>query len=107
MTRPSFLGVLVTDEPAPTPIPPDDLSRELTVARPDVDESLPHIGLVGDTYTILVGGKDTNGAYTLIDMHVPAGGGPPPHRHDFEEMFAVLEGSVEVTFRGTTLTARA
>lgn len=97
----------MTDVPTPSPIPPDDPSRSLTVARPDVDPSLPHIGLVGDTYTILVSGGDTNGAYTLIDMHVPPGGGPPPHRHDFEEMFTVLEGQVEVTFRGETLTARA
>jgi quercetin dioxygenase-like cupin family protein len=94
--------------PDPTaPIPPDDLSRDLTVARPDHDQSLPHIGLVGDTYTILVTGKDTDGKYTLIDMHVPPGGGPPPHRHDFEEMFTVLEGQVEVTFRGQTVVARA
>ena len=91
----------------PTPVPPDDLSRELTVARPDHDQSLPHIGLVGDTYTILVTGEDTAGKYTLIDMHVPPGGGPPPHRHDFEEMFTVLDGEVQVTFRGQTLTARA
>ena len=40
----------------PTPVPPDDLSRGLTIARPDEDQSLPHIGLVGDTYTILVAG---------------------------------------------------
>ena len=52
--------------------------RELTVARPDQDQSLPHIGLVGDTYTILVTGADTAGKYTLIHMHVPPGGGPPP-----------------------------
>jgi len=91
----------------PTPVPPDDLSRELTVARPDRDQSLPHIGLVGDTYTILVAGEDTAGKYTLIDMHVPPGGGPPPHRHDFEEMFTVLDGEVQVTFRGQTLIARA
>ena len=58
----------------PAPIPPDDPSRELTVARPDEDQSLPHIGLVGDTYTILVTGDDTAGRYTLIDMHVPPGG---------------------------------
>ncbi|MCU1645249.1 MAG: hypothetical protein JWN03_5524 [Nocardia sp.] len=98
------------DDPTPdsfAAVPPDDLSRDLTVARPDQDQSLPHIGLVGDTYTILVGGDDTDGKYTLIDMHVPPGGGPPPHRHDFEEMFSVLEGEVEVTFRGQTLTARA
>src|ERR1022692_1270909 len=91
----------------PTPVPPDDLSRKLTVARPDHDQSLPHVGLVGDTYTILVTGEDTAGKYTLIDMHVPPGGGPPPHRHDFEEMFTVLDGEVQVTFRGETLVARA
>jgi quercetin dioxygenase-like cupin family protein len=91
----------------PAPVPPDDLSRKLTVARPDHDQSLPHIGLVGDTYTILVTGEETAGRYTLIDMHVPPGGGPPPHRHDFEEMFTVLDGEVQVTFRGETLVARA
>lgn len=96
----------MTDDPTTTSIPPDDPSRNLTVARPDQDQALPHLGLVGDTYTILVSGSDTNGTYTLIDMHVPPGGGPPPHRHDFEEMFTVLEGQVEVTFRGDTLTAR-
>jgi quercetin dioxygenase-like cupin family protein len=93
--------------PAPTTIPPDDPTRRLTVARPDEDQGLPHVGLVGDTYTILVGGTDTNGTYTLIDMHVPPGGGPPPHRHDFEEMFSVREGEIEVTFRGETLAAHA
>ena len=91
----------------PAPVPPDDRSRKLTIARPDHDQSLPHIGLVGDTYTILVTGQDTAGKYTLIDMHVPPGGGPPPHRHDFEEMFTVLEGEVLVTFRGQQLVARA
>lgn len=89
------------------PIPDDDLTRRLKVAKPNEDQSLPHIGLVGDTYTILVTGEDTAGHYTLIDMHVPPGGGPPPHRHDFEEMFSVLEGEVSVTFRGETMTAKA
>lgn len=66
----------MTEVPTPSSIPPDDPSRSLTVARPDVDQPLPHLGLVGDTYTILVSGSDTNGTYTLIDMHVPPGGGP-------------------------------
>jgi len=89
------------------PIPADDASRELTHVSPDSDQSLPHIGVVGDTYTILVSGDDTAGRYTLIDMHVPPGGGPPPHRHDFEEMFTVLDGEIELTFRGVTAVARA
>jgi quercetin dioxygenase-like cupin family protein len=98
---------MTDDATSSATIPLDDLSRRLTVARPDSDQSLPHLGLVGDTYTILIAGSDTNGAYTLIDMHVPAGGGPPLHRHDFEEMFTVLDGEIEASFRGQTLTVRA
>ena len=89
----------VTAQPV-TPLPSDNLRRTLKVSRPDTDESLPHIGLVGDTYTILLSGADTDGRYCLIDMHIPPGGGPPPHRHDFEESFTVLEGEIEATFRG-------
>ena len=87
-------------------IPLDDLTRSLVVARPD-DVARPHIGLVGDTYTILLSGKDTAGRYCLIDMHIPPGGGPPPHRHEFEESFTLLEGEMEATFRGEKKTVRA
>lgn len=88
-------------------IPPDDVQRELVVVNADENQGLPHIGLVGDTYTILLSGKDTNGKYCLIDMHVPPGGGPPAHRHDFEETFTILEGEVEFTFRGEKQIVRA
>jgi uncharacterized cupin superfamily protein len=54
-----------------------------------------------------VSGTDTAGRYCLIDMIVPDGGGPPPHRHDFEEMFTLLEGELEFTFRGEKKTVRA
>jgi quercetin dioxygenase-like cupin family protein len=87
---------------APT-IPPDDPKRSLTLAQPD---NLPHIGLVGDTYTITVTGEETNGRFCLIDMHIPPGGGPPPHRHDFEETF-MLEGEMDATFRGKKSIVRA
>lgn len=88
-------------------IPPDDPQRQLTLAQPDQDQSLPHLGVVGDTYTILLNGDDTNGRFCLIDMHIPPGGGPPPHRHDFEETFILLEGELEATFRGKKLVVRA
>ena len=87
-------------------VPADDLGRSLTLAQAD-SPKLPHVGVVGDTYTILLTGKDTAGRYCLIGMHVPPGGGPPPHRHDFEESFTVLGGEIEATFRGKTSTVRA
>src|SRR6202040_2745236 len=81
-------------------IPPDNLQRNLALARPNEDPNLPHIGLAGDTYMILLTGEDTAGRYCLIDMLIPPGGGPPPHRHDFEESFTLLKGEIEATFRG-------
>ena len=87
-------------------IPPDDLTRRLILATAD-DQNRPHMGLVGDTYTILLSGKDTAERFCLIDMHIPPGGGPPPHRHDFEETFIVLDGEMEATFRGTKSTVKA
>jgi quercetin dioxygenase-like cupin family protein len=90
-----------------TSLPPDDPKRALALAQPETDQKLPHIGLVGDTYTITVTGEDTAGCFCVIDMHVPPGGGPPPHRHDFEETFILLEGAMEATFRGEKLTVRA
>lgn len=96
-----------TENAAPAPVPPDDLQRTLALARPNEDQGLPHIGVVGDTYTLLLTGKNTAGRYCLIDMHIPTGGGPPPHRHDFEESFTILEGEIEVTFRGETSIVRA
>ena len=90
-----------------TGLPPDDTQRMLRVSQPDTDSRLQHLGIVGDTYTTLVTGDDTDGRFCLIDMHIPPGGGPPPHRHDFEETFIVLNGQLELTFRGNKLRADA
>lgn len=91
-----------TDRTASLPgsaIPDDDPDRRLSVVSPD-DPGMRHLSVAGGTYTVLLAGADTGGRYCLIDMHVPPGGGPPPHRHDFEEMFTILDGEVELMFRG-------
>lgn len=82
----------------PGGVPADDLTRALAIARPD-DPDLLHLAVVGDTYTVLISGDQTNGRYAMIDMLIPPGGGPPPHRHDFEECFRVIEGALEVRIR--------
>ena len=60
-----------TSRQSTSPIPPDDPQRNLTLAQPHTDQSLPHIGVVGDTYTITVSGDETNGRFCVIDMHIP------------------------------------
>jgi NADPH:quinone reductase-like Zn-dependent oxidoreductase/quercetin dioxygenase-like cupin family protein len=98
-------GGKVTVAVAPV-IPADDPARSLTVANHD-DPATTFVSLVGNTYAMLITGEQTNGRHCLIDMRVPDGGGPPPHRHDFEEMFTVLEGAIEFTFRGEKHLVRA
>ena len=51
----------------------------------------------GDRYVFLVTGKDSGGAYFILEATVPPGGGPPPHKHHREvECFYLLEGALTV-----------
>ena len=55
-----------------------------------------HLSVVGDTYRIIIPGKQTKGEFAVIDMLVPPGGGPGPHSHaDIEELFYVVDGELE------------
>jgi len=66
-----------------------------------------NLSVVGDTYRILVAGKETNGAFATIDMLIPPDGGPGPHAHpDFEETFYVIDGEVEVKSEAGTYIAK-
>lgn len=49
--------------------------------------------VLGDLYSFKITGKQTNGAFTVIDQIIQPQGGPPPHVHHAEdESFYVLEG---------------
>ena len=96
----------MSDQTATAHVPPDDPDRQLTVVDPD-DRGLQHVGVVSDTYTVLITAEQTAGRYAMLDMLIPPGGGPPPHRHDFEEQFHLLDGEIELTFRGEKVTVRA
>ena len=66
-----------------------------------------NVSVVGDTYRILVTGKETGGAFATIDMLIPPGGGPGPHAHpDFHESFYVIDGEIEVKSEMGSYTAR-
>lgn len=54
------------------------------------------LSVVGDEYRIIISGKQTQGAYAVIDMLVPPGGGPGPHSHtDIQELFYIVDGELE------------
>lgn len=64
------------------------------------------ISIVGDTYRIIIGGEQTGGAYSLVDMLIPPKGGPPPHSHvKFQEAFYVIDGEIEVITKDGTYIA--
>lgn len=50
--------------------------------------------VVGEHITVLASGEKT-GAYEIFLQHGPAGSGPPPHTHPWDESFYVLKGDVE------------
>lgn len=71
---------------------PDTLPISLT---------LPGTGRVfnalGDELTVLLGGEQTGGAFTMMHIVSQPGAGPPPHCHTREdEWFYILEGRVEL-----------
>ncbi|MEM7235468.1 MAG: cupin domain-containing protein [Planctomycetota bacterium] len=77
--------------------------RSVHIAGPE-DGKL--VDIVGDRYRFLATAADTEGRYSLIDATVPPGGGPPPHRHSFEEEgFYILSG--EITFYAGSEVVRA
>ncbi|QEH38128.1 Quercetin 2,3-dioxygenase [Aquisphaera giovannonii] len=64
------------------------------------------IWVVGDRYTIKCHGRETDGAFALIEATIPPGGGSPPHIHSREdEAFYLLEGQVDFHADGRTYPA--
>src|ERR1041385_7504877 len=53
----------------------------------------PATWVVGDLYTVKASGRETGGAFCLIEVMVPPQSGPPPHIHQREdEAFYIIEG---------------
>ena len=64
--------------------------------------------LVGDTYTTLLSGVQTDGTFTLLEALVPANTGPPPHIHHAEdETFMLLDGVLDFRVEHESHDARA
>jgi quercetin dioxygenase-like cupin family protein len=82
----------------------ENTPNQLLTTGPQEGQTL---SMAGDTYRLLLTGTQTGGAYAMIDMLVPPGGGPILHEHaGFHETFYVLDGEVRFQFEDKTLTAK-
>lgn len=56
-----------------------------------------HLDVLGDVITLLISGRQTNGAFTVLSETSPPGGGTPLHTHHNEdEALYVLKGEYEI-----------
>ncbi len=59
----------------------------------------PPLCVVGEDVTLFAGG-DLTKPFEVHLQRGKQGGGPPPHRHPWDEAFFVLEGEVEIAVDG-------
>jgi quercetin dioxygenase-like cupin family protein len=65
-----------------------------------------HLDVLGEKLTLLVSGQQTHGAFAVISVTSPPGGGTPLHQHhDEDEAFYVLEGEYAIRCGARTVRA--
>lgn len=72
-----------------------------TIVR--ADERKP-LNVLGMPLRFLCDARETGGAWSLFEEVVPPGMGPPPHRHDWDEAYYVLDGAVDFHIDGEAVT---
>ena len=65
------------------------------------------LNVLGMPLRFLCDSRETGGAWSLFEEDVPLGMGPPPHRHDWDEGYYVLEGKVDFEIDGETIQSTA
>ena len=64
------------------------------------------LNVLGMPLRFLCDSRETGGSWSLFDEEIPLGMGPPPHRHDWDEAYYVLEGAVDFEIDGQPVTIR-
>jgi quercetin dioxygenase-like cupin family protein len=75
-----------------------------TVVRAAEREKLNVLGM---PLRFLCDSRETGERWSLFDEDIPLGMGPPPHRHDWDEAYYVLDGEVDFEIDGEAVTIRA
>src|SRR3954471_6718558 len=58
------------------------------------------LNILGMPLTMLCESAETGGSWSLFEEDVPCGMGPPPHRHDWDEAYYILDGQIEFVIDG-------
>ena len=58
------------------------------------------LNVLGMPLRFLCDAKNTDGTWSLMEEDIPAGAGPPPHRHDWDEAYYVIEGALDFEIDG-------
>ena len=64
------------------------------------------LNVLGMPLRFLCDARETGGTWSLFEEEVPLGMGPPPHRHDWDEAYYVLDGEVDFPIDGAPARSR-
>ncbi|MGE5615886.1 MAG: cupin domain-containing protein [Bacillota bacterium] len=62
------------------------------------------LNVIGCTVRFLCGAKQTGDKWSLMETVLAKDMGPPPHRHDWDEAYYVIEGRVQFDVDGRKVT---
>lgn len=68
---------------------------------------VPPLHVLGAQVRFLCEAQDTGNAWSLMEVTLPLGSGPPPHKHDWDEAYFVMAGEVEFVLGSERFTARS
>ena len=71
-----------------------------TIVRAGEREKLNVLGM---PLRFLCDSRETGDRWSLFDEDIPLGMGPPPHRHDWDEAYYVLDGEVDFEIDGAAV----
>src|SRR5512138_3540170 len=62
--------------------------------------------VLGTQVRFLCEAQDTGNVWSLMEVTLPLGAGPPPHKHAWDEAYFVMGGDVEFTLGEEVFTAK-
>jgi len=67
----------------------------------------PALNVLGMPLRMLCEASETGGKWSLFEEIVPLGMGPPPHLHDWDEAYYILEGEIDFEVDGDPVKSTA